>query len=131
MYLNVVRDSLAGTVVRSAQKGIKQLYEFKRIRCTICLTSPDNHQKKESPNLESACLPATFLLVMFHFQRWSCSDRKKTFLVVPVPRVHKGQREPQDITKWLINERPSVSLYLDELPIEKCQFRNPVSRQSP
>ena len=67
--------------------------------------------------------------------QWS----KKEFLVVQhgfqlegmkVPRVHKGQREPQDTTKGLINERPSASPLLDELPIEKCQFRNPVSRQS-
>ena len=25
----------------------KQLYEFQRIRCTICSTSPENHQKKK------------------------------------------------------------------------------------
>ena len=38
----------------------KQLYEFQRIRCTICSTSP-RVPKKKGPHLESVCLPEWLL----------------------------------------------------------------------
>ena len=57
MYLNVVRYSLAGTVVRSAQKGIKQLYEFKRIRWhnMFDLTRQPSKERVTKPG---KCVPA-------------------------------------------------------------------------
>ena len=37
--------------------------KFQRIRCTTCITSPDNHQKKESPHLKVVCLPDSYVVI--------------------------------------------------------------------
>ena len=31
-----------------SHKGIETAFKFQRIRCTKCITTPDNHQKKET-----------------------------------------------------------------------------------
>ena len=57
-----------------SHKGIERLYEFQRIRCTICLTSPENHQKKEDHTWKAcACLQ--------HLS-WSCFTSKAGAAVV-------------------------------------------------
>ena len=48
LNLEVVRYAIPGPWSILAPIGIKRLYEFQRIRCTICFTSPDNHQKKKT-----------------------------------------------------------------------------------
>ena len=41
----------------SQPQGHKTAFKFQRIRCTICFTSPDNHQKKKDHTCKScACL---------------------------------------------------------------------------
>ena len=35
----------------------KTASKFQRIKCTICCTSPNNHQEKKSPHLKVMCLP--------------------------------------------------------------------------
>ena len=40
----------------------KTAIKFHRIRCTICFTSPDNHQKKETPHLKVVSLPGTCIM---------------------------------------------------------------------
>ena len=59
----------------------KQLFNFRRIRCTICSTSPENHQKQERPHLKGMCLPATSFMVMCRFKSLSYSEKIR-FLVV-------------------------------------------------
>ena len=57
-----------------SHKGIERLYGFQRIRCTICLTSSENHQKKEDHTLKAcACLQ--------HLS-WSCFTSKAGAAVV-------------------------------------------------
>ena len=43
----------------------KTASKFQRIRCTICFTSPNNHQKKETPHLKDVCLPFHNVLTWF------------------------------------------------------------------
>ena len=40
----------------SQPQGHKTAFKFQRIRCTICLTSPEN-QKERIPHLQDVCLP--------------------------------------------------------------------------
>ena len=46
-----------GTVVKSCPNWHKTAVKFQRIKCTICLTSPDNHQEKKDHTCKTcACL---------------------------------------------------------------------------
>ena len=107
----------------------KTASKFHRIRCTKCLTSPDNHQKKESPHLKVVCLPVTRHMDMFHCQSLSCSDRKKNvsgcsaWLLSVKKAIHedlKGQPEQQEITKWLINRKADCCPLLKRITRLKC-----------
>ena len=107
LNLQIVRCANPGPC-SSQPQGHKTAFKFHRIRCTKCLTSPDNHQKKESPHLKVVCLPVTRHMDMFHFQSLSCSDRKKNvsgcsaWLLSVKKAIHedlKGQPERQDISK--------------------------------
>ena len=97
----------------------KTAFKFQRIRCTIWF----NHKKQRGPHLKVVCLPATFLMVMFHRKSWSCrenevsdgfdrfhSDRKAIW------RGTLGQPDRRDFVKRCTTVRPTVALYLDELP---------------
>ena len=55
-FLNVVRLFPAPGPCSSQPQGHKTASKFQRIRCTICLTSPDN-QKEKRPHLKDVCLP--------------------------------------------------------------------------
>ena len=55
-FLNVVRFFPAPGPCSSQPQGHKTASKFQRIRCTICLTSPDN-QKEKRPHLKDVCLP--------------------------------------------------------------------------
>ena len=79
-YLEVVRYSLAGTVFKSCPNWHKTAFKFHRIRCTICFTSPDNHQKKKTT--PGKRVPACFSCHVMNVTSWSCSGEKIVFLVV-------------------------------------------------
>ena len=107
----------------------KTASKFHRIRCTKCLTSPDNHQKKESPHLKVVCLPVTRHMDMFHFQSLSCSDRKKNvsgcsvWLLSVKKAIHedlKGQPERQDISKSWKNSMAGCCNLLRWITNLKC-----------
>ena len=55
LNLEVVRCANPGPCSGQPQ-GHKTASKFQRIRCTICLTSPDN-QKEKRPHLKDMCLP--------------------------------------------------------------------------
>ena len=97
-YHEIVRYSLRerGPV---APEGMKQLYEFQRIRCTICLTSPENHQRKR-PHLESVCLPVTsFMVVVVGLSAHAPPPRRR-----PMDRC-SATRYPQDLQQQLPQHR--------------------------
>ena len=57
LNLKVVRLCHSRPVVNSCPNRHITASKFQRIRCTICLTSPENHQKKEDHTWKScACL---------------------------------------------------------------------------
>ena len=65
---------------------------------------PHRETKKESDHTCKAC-PVAWSWK----KRWSQAQR------------HVVQHI--DVDRWDLEKRPTVSLYLDELPIQKCQFR--------
>ena len=109
-------------------EGIKQLYEFQRIRCTKCLTSPDNHQKKKYHTWK-ACTCLQHL-------SWSsgtskagaagtkngvsgCSDHHHAE-GVKFPGILKGQRRQQDFPKVVQNRMANCYPLLKRITKLKC-----------
>jgi hypothetical protein len=73
------------------------------------------------------------------FSKAGAAAVKTRFLVVQFSftlkrmhsQVHEGQPERQDISKNCKAERPTVSHYLNELPVKMCKFGSQVCPQSP
>ena len=60
-FLNVVQLFPAPGPCSSQPQGHKTASKFQQIRCTICLTSPDN-QKEKGPHLKVVCLPDSYVV---------------------------------------------------------------------
>jgi hypothetical protein len=94
-------------------------------------TSPD--QPKRSDHTWKACpLAWNFMWKGLRSASW---DNRRIVVVASgyATVLHQkwwSQRQREvvptqiDIDEWDLERRPSVSLYLDELPIQKCQFRD-------
>ena len=65
--------------VSSCPNGIETAFKFQRIRCTICLTSPEN-QKERTPHLQDVCLPDSYVMT------W-CNDAAKVAAKTEVSEV--------------------------------------------
>ena len=116
-------------------RGHKKLFKFQRIKCTTCLTLPET--KVTTPagkghachlSLFMTCCPQKLQRVKWRFLTIRSGFSQ---VGVQVQKVHKGRRDPRDFAKWWRTERPTVSLYLEELPNWKCHFRNQVRQDSP
>ena len=110
-----------GTVVKSCPNWHKTAFKFHRIRCTICCTSPDNHQKEEYHTCKTcACLihmswhDALALQTLLQKTEVSgCSEQ--CHLKERRSLGSLGQQEQRVIVKWCRTVRPTVAIYLDEL----------------
>ena len=99
----------------------KTAFKFHRIRCTICLTSPDNHQKKKTT--PEGHEPAWSMhRGMLQYDCKSCCEKEVFWMFGmeshwkrSIPQDSLGQREQRDIAKWCITVRQAVALYLNEL----------------
>ena len=124
--------------VQVSHKGIKTAIKFQRIRCTICFTSPDNHQKeKTTPESRE---PAWYLC--HDMMQCSCKSCCKNggfwqFRTVSLWQTGISARKPWDYRssethrkRW-ITERPTVSLYLMNYWIKMCKFGSQVSQHWP
>ena len=105
--------------------GHKQLFRFKRIRCTKSFTSPNNHQKKEFttpgkrvPAFDVVCCCTSL-----------SSSEKRTFLIVrngcqheerQLPGKFKGRQEPRDIAKRWKNRKADGFTLLRQITRLKC-----------
>ena len=107
----------------------KQLLKFRRIKCTICSTSPNNNKKKEAPNLQAwTCLvKVSCVLFLFHSQKAAAMKRK--FLVAQnsltvaeekLPRFDTGPQEPQDVVKRLTNGKANCFTIRTRITKLKC-----------
>ena len=101
----------------------KTASKFHRIRCTKCFTSPDNHQKKGKPNLQVVCLPVSSVetwcnVAVKELQKGGF--RRLARLLAVKNANHKGSQGTAGSAghhKRCKTERPTVAIYLDELPI--------------
>ena len=126
--LNVVRLFPApGPRSSLAPIGIKQLSKSNELGAQH--VSPHQRPSKERrPHLKVVSLPVTLHMVMFHFQSWSCGDRKKNvsgcsarLLSVKnaIHEDHKGPLRPQDISKWLTNRKADCCTLLKRITNSK------------
>ena len=115
------RYSLAGTVVKSCPNWHETAFKFQRIRCTICLTSPNNHQKKKTT--PEGHEPAwSMYRGMLQYDCKSCCEKEVFWMFGmeshwkrSIPQDSLGQPEQRDFAKWCITVRQAVALYFNEL----------------
>ena len=111
----------------SQPQGHKTAFKFHRIRCTKCLTSPDNHQKEEYHTCKTwACL------IQFHVVLPDVAVKmlqNKRFLNVrygfSLQRMQftkdlKGQPERQDISEKVQNRKASCCTLRKRITKLKC-----------
>ena len=122
--LEFVRCSLSGTVVKSCPNWHKRLSSS--IELGAQHVSPHQttiKRKKATPG--SVCLPDRFVMLLckWYVKNWSCSEKRGFWqfgtaaqLKNCFPGVHKGPQEQRDSRKGWKTVRPTVSLYLNELP---------------
>ena len=115
----------------------------------ICLyiystREPENHwepSKEKVPHLENVCLPGVSIMLRVCVVVKQLKLRQNgKFLAVQNGFTQKEMHSVRIIgttgaagilkKRWR-TERPSVPLYLNELPIEKCQFWSQIRPQSP
>ena len=82
-------------------------------------------QPHQTPSRERnhTCKHRPAFAVVSHLKHWSCGGKEVSGCSAQlqrekmiVPRDHKGPQERQDFSKGWWMKRPTVSLYLDELP---------------
>ena len=120
----------------SPPQGHKTAFKFQRIRCTICFTSPDNHQKKKDHTWKScACLS-----VATNVQKLKLQGQKRSFWLFRTAalciewmsrRISRDSRNGRTSWKRCGTVRPAVTLYVNELLIQICKFWIQVSRHWP
>ena len=124
--------------VQVSHKGKKTASKFQRIRCTICFTSPDNQQKKKNTPksrvpawiLEHVVMPLSWQKLQAQKEVSGCSAQLHS-VEMHSTGFTKDSRSSENLQKRWITVRPTVALYLNELLIQKCNFRNQVSRHWP
>ena len=102
-------------VVKSCPNWHLTAIKFHRIRCTICLSSPDNHQKKKTT--PESRVPAWYMWpeVMQCDCKSCCEIRGFSLNRNAFRRDQWGQVDQRDFVKWCIPVRQAVALYLNEL----------------
>ena len=117
-----MRYSLAGTVVRSCPNWHKTAIKFHRIRCTICLTSPDNHQKKKTTPesrvpawiLVHVVMPLSWQKLQVQKEVSECSAQLHS-VEMHSTGFTKDSRSSENLQKRWITVRPSVALYITRI----------------
>ena len=113
-------------MVKSCPNWHKTAFKFHRIRCTICLTSPDNQKKKTTPESR---VPAWFLCHgMMHCDCKSCCEtrgvsecsaqlhtRRTAF-----HRSSQGTAGTAGLLKRLTNRKANCFSLLKRITILKC-----------
>ena len=116
----------------------KTAFKFQRIRCTICFTSPDNQQKKETTPksrvpawiLEYVVMPLSWQKLQAQKEVSGCSAQLHSVEMRSTGFTKDSRSSRRSQNGWKTARR-SVALYLNELLIQKCKFRNQVSRHWP
>ena len=112
-YLDVVRYAIPGPWSILAPIGIKRLYEFQRIRCTICFTSPKNHQRKEttpaSRVLPGSCVVTWCNVIAKVAAKKGVSDCSQ--------RLHSGRQESRRVTLGQQEQRDSAKTVENRMAI--------------
>ena len=114
-------------MVKSCPNWHKTAFKFHRIRCTKCLTSPDNHQKKESPHLKVVCLPDSCIKCCCHESSEAAAKRRR-FLIVSNnvtleecnSRGSQGTIGAAGLSKRLINRKADCCPLLKRITKLKC-----------
>ena len=92
LNLKVVQLCHSRPVVNSCPNRHITASRFQRIRCTICLTSPENHQKKEDHTWKScACL----VPLSWHdaVSLWDCCEKRSFWLFRTASRLKNAIHE--------------------------------------
>ena len=114
-------------MVKSCPNWHKTAFKFHRIRCTKCLTSPDNHQKKESPHLKVVCLPDSCIKCCCHESSKAAAKRRR-FLIVSNnvtleecnSRGSQGTIGAAGLSERLINRKADCFPLLKRITKLKC-----------
>ena len=96
----------------------KQLYEFQRIRCTKCITSPDNQKKRDHTCKSCACLvhcDAKVAAKTEVSEVWHNSTLQRC-----IPLGSQGRQERQDISEKVQNGKASCCPLLKRITKLKC-----------
>ena len=104
----------------------KTAFKFHRIRCTICLTSPDNHQEKKTTP-ESRVPASSLYLVAWHMflqkLQWKWSFwlfGQASHWQECIPKDSLGQPERQDISEKAQNGKASCCTLRKRITKLKC-----------
>ena len=111
----------------SQPQGHITAFKFQRLGCTKCLTSPDNHQKKESPHLKVVCLPDSCIKCCCHESSEAAAKRRR-FLIVSNnvtleecnSRGSQGTIGAAGLSKRLINRKADCCPLLKRITKLKC-----------
>ena len=121
-----MRYSLAGTVVKSCPNWHKTAFKFQRIRCTTCLTSPDN-QKEENHTCKTctclipfSCTVVTWLQKLLRRRRFLNVQHGFALWSMHFPEDLKGQPERQDISEKAQNGKASCCTLRKRITKLKC-----------
>ena len=126
-FLNVVRLFPAPGPCSSQPQGHKTASKFQRIRCTICLTSPDN-QKEKRPHLKDVCLPDSYVVTWCNgaaklLQKTEVSGSSERLHTVR-NAIHKGSNRgtagTAGLSKWLTNRKANGCNVLRWITKLKC-----------
>ena len=124
-YLDVARLFPApGPLSCLAPIGIKQLYEFQRIRCTICFTSPDTKETTPAGKGHACCLimHETCCTVAVKLLRkgglWRSAQLHSAEKLSK--GVHQGPQEQQDISEKVQNGKAGCFTLLRRITGLKC-----------
>ena len=127
----------------SQPQGHKQLFKFQWIRCTICSTSSDNHQKKEYHTCkhgpawvfcDATCLWSPSKAAIVKEPVSGCSERLHGRRE-DIGEVHKGLHAgAAGHLKMVRNRKANCFTLLRRIPnyqLKMCKFRRQISLQSP